>query len=89
MSDALKLKEIYSPEISIADDLMAHLVNIAHGSVRRVCVNLVNVQEYAMLHGLDAIDRADLGYSAAVYRRCSETGLIMTVKQRSSWKWWG
>ncbi|WP_370540931.1 AAA family ATPase [Aquitalea sp. ASV15] len=61
MSDALKLKEIYSPEIAIADDLMAHLVNIAHGSVRRVCVNLVNVQEYAMLHGLDAIDRATWG----------------------------
>ncbi|BBF85729.1 MULTISPECIES: AAA family ATPase [Aquitalea] len=61
MSDALKLKDIYSPDIAIADDLLAYVVDLAHGSVRRLCVNLVNIQEHAMLNGLDAIDRATWG----------------------------
>jgi predicted ArsR family transcriptional regulator len=61
LDDAHQLKGIYSPDVAIADDLLTHVVEIAHGSVRRLCVNLVNIQEHAMLHGLDAIDRANWG----------------------------
>ena len=61
MDDAMKLKTIYSPDIAIADDLMAYVVEIAHGSVRRLCINLVDIQDYAMLHGLDSINRAEWG----------------------------
>lgn len=61
MADAAKLVPIYSPQVAIAEDLLAYVVDLAHGSVRRVCVNLVNLHEYAMLNGLDAIDRATWG----------------------------
>ncbi|RBH39682.1 hypothetical protein C3F00_042270 [Pseudomonas sp. MWU13-2860] len=43
------LAPIYCPSVSIAEDLLARLVEVAHGSVRRVCVNLTRVHEEAMM----------------------------------------
>ncbi|HTD05881.1 ATP-binding protein [Undibacterium sp.] len=49
LDDAVKLAPIYCPQITIGDDLMAHVVDMARGSVRRVCVNLTRIHEEAML----------------------------------------
>lgn len=45
----------------MADDLLSHLVTLSHGSVRRVVVNLVNIQDAALIEGWDAVDRATWG----------------------------
>ncbi|WP_036386945.1 AAA family ATPase [Microvirgula aerodenitrificans] len=49
LEDARKLAPIYCPNAEIADDLMAHVVELAAGSVRRVAVNLTLIHEEAML----------------------------------------
>lgn len=49
MDDARKLAPIYCPNVTIADDLLARVVELAHGSIRRVCVNLTRIHEEAML----------------------------------------
>ena len=38
--------------------MLAHIVDIAHGSVRRVTVNLVNLAEAAAVAGVDTLDMA-------------------------------
>jgi hypothetical protein len=49
VDDATKLAPIYCPNVRIAEDLLARVVDVAHGSVRRVCVNLTRIHEEAML----------------------------------------
>lgn len=61
LDDARKLAAIYCSEVSLADDLLSHLVTLSHGSVRRVVVNLVNIQDAALIEGWDAVDRATWG----------------------------
>ncbi|GAB2182640.1 hypothetical protein DLREEDagrD3_28630 [Denitratisoma sp. agr-D3] len=57
IEDAKALVPIYSPGIAIADDLIAHLVSQAGGSVRRVCVNLSGIHETAHLEGWKDVDQ--------------------------------
>lgn len=59
--DARRLADSYCPDIRVADDLLAQLVALAHGSVRRVSVNLVNVYDTALVEGWDEVDRAQWG----------------------------
>lgn len=54
--DAAKLAVIYCPDIKVGDDMLAHLVKIAGGSVRRVSVNLTLVHGYCMTMGLRSVD---------------------------------
>ncbi|WP_410499673.1 AAA family ATPase [Chitinibacter sp. S2-10] len=61
LADAQKLAPIYSPEVQIGDDLLQHLVSISNGSVRRVSVNLVNVQDTALIEGWDTVSRHQWG----------------------------
>lgn len=61
MEDAQKLRPLYCPNISVAEDLMTRVVELAHGSVRRVCVNLERIQEAAMVHGVDTMTLAAWG----------------------------
>lgn len=51
LDDARSLALIYSPQVQIAECLLEHLVTISSGSVRRVCVNLAQVQEQSLLAG--------------------------------------
>lgn len=51
MADAKKLCPIYCPDVVVADDLLGRVVELAHGSIRRVCVNLTRIHEEAMLMG--------------------------------------
>lgn len=56
IADAEALAKAYAPQLAIAPELLRHIVEIAHGSVRRVTVNLVNLSEAAAIHGLDKAD---------------------------------
>lgn len=61
LEDARQLRLIYCRDVSVADDLLEHVVQISHGSVRRVCVNLDMIQSESLGMGLDAMDRATWG----------------------------
>lgn len=61
LPDARALAPIYCPGITIADDLLSHLVQIAHGSVRRVCVNLAAIAEAAAIEGIRKISLESWG----------------------------
>ncbi|MEW9901005.1 ATP-binding protein [Chitinivorax sp. PXF-14] len=54
--DARALRHIYSRDVDIADDLLDEVLKVAHGSVRRVCVNLDLIQREALNDGLDRMD---------------------------------
>ena len=58
LDDARLLQAVYAPGVDCADDLLQHLVSLAHGSVRRVCVNLDAIREEAQGHGATRVDRA-------------------------------
>lgn len=60
LADAEVLAKTYAPNLQIAPDLLQHIVAIAHGSVRRVTVNLVNLSETAAVNGLDSVNLADV-----------------------------
>lgn len=60
-ADARQLTALYCPRVHVADDLLTRLVELSHGSVRRVCVNLERIQEEAMLVGKDAMDLTSWG----------------------------
>ncbi|MCO8326840.1 ATP-binding protein [Burkholderia cenocepacia] len=61
IDDARKLASLYSRHVNVADDLLTRLVELSHGSVRRVCVNLERIQEESLKAGKDAIDLAQWG----------------------------
>jgi hypothetical protein len=58
LNDARALRPIYAPDVEVADDLLEHLVTLAHGSVRRVVVNLDTIHEEALVQGWQRVDRA-------------------------------
>lgn len=61
LADARALAPIYCPEVNVADDLLAQLVKLSGGSVRRVSVNLAAIYEAAAVEGWDVADRATWG----------------------------
>lgn len=60
LEDARNLVPVYSGRVNIAEDLLAHVVTMAHGSVRRVAVNLELLAENALTHGQAGLALADL-----------------------------
>lgn len=61
IDDARQLASLYCRHVTVADDLLMRLVELSHGSVRRVCVNLERIQEEALTAGKDAMDLAQWG----------------------------
>jgi hypothetical protein len=61
LADTQALAPIYAPGIDIADDLLAHLVKLSGGSVRRVCVNLSGIAEKCALEGWLSADLRQWG----------------------------
>lgn len=51
LDDARKLAPIYCQDIDVADDLLEVIVDKAHGSMRRVVVNLERIHEIALSLG--------------------------------------
>lgn len=54
--DAQELARLYCPEITVADDLLSRIHEVAHGSVRRIAVNLDRVRQQAQDLGRDTMD---------------------------------
>lgn len=61
IEDARQLAGLYSRNVKVADDLLTRLVELSHGSVRRVCVNLERIQEESLKAGKGEIDLAQWG----------------------------
>lgn len=59
LGDGSHLRRLYCRKVEIADDLLERIVQVAHGSARRVCTNLEKVQTEALS---DAIDVADMAW---------------------------
>ncbi len=53
--DAEKLAEVYAPGLEISADVIERLVHLAHGSVRRISVNLSELRDHSLVWGVDAI----------------------------------
>lgn len=58
MADAAHLRGLYCRQVAVTDDLLALVLEAAHGSVRRVCVNLELIQSTALSDGVATADRA-------------------------------
>jgi DNA transposition AAA+ family ATPase len=61
MTDVAHLAKVYAPGIAIAADLQAKLLAASRGSIRRICVNLDRLREFAATRGLTAVNAADWG----------------------------
>jgi hypothetical protein len=55
--DARKLAELYCLHVKVEDDLLEDAVNHTRGSIRDICKNLANIQEYALNQGLEVANR--------------------------------
>lgn len=58
-SDARVLAKLYCPTATVGLDLQARLLEASGGSVRRICVNLDRVREFAVANGLKEIGLAE------------------------------
>ena len=67
LDDAAALAALYAPNTEISAELLAHLVAVAHGSVRRITVNLVNLADFAATNGLSMLGMADIA-KAELYK---------------------
>ncbi len=56
LDDTKKLMSLYCEGIKIADGLLNKVLELSHGSVRRVCVNLTRIKAEAKRQGLQLID---------------------------------
>lgn len=61
LEDAWKLAPLYAPAVDISEDLLAHLVDISGGSVRRVAVNLELINDTSAATGASRVDKASWG----------------------------
>ena len=56
LDDAKKLAKLYSPDVAIAEDVLARIVEVSRGVTRRVCVNIETVRQEARKSGDNAVD---------------------------------
>lgn len=64
IEDVRLLADIYAEGVVIADDLQDKLLQVSHGSIRRICINLSRFREHAMIHGLKQVDVETWGTKA-------------------------
>lgn len=58
LDDVCHLARLYAPKVEIGAPLLQHILKISQGRVRRICVNLGHIYEYARTEGLPAVDMA-------------------------------
>ncbi len=59
--DAHHLAKLYCREVEIAADLLTRIREISRGVARRICVNLNQVEQFALSRGLERVDLAVWG----------------------------
>jgi DNA transposition AAA+ family ATPase len=57
MEDIRHLAHLYCEKVEIAEDLLKEVDQASQGRVRRICVNLDRIREFAVTNGLDHVDR--------------------------------
>lgn len=61
VSDARELARLRCPGIVVESDLLAHLIDLSNGSVRRVSNNLSTIRDASLSNGWDRVDCATWG----------------------------
>lgn len=56
--DARHLAALFCDQVKVADDMLDHLLEQARGCTRRVCTNLANIQEEALVNNWETVTRA-------------------------------
>lgn len=59
LQDVGHLAKIYAPGLEVAPDLSQAILAASNGSIRRICVNLAQVSEYAVVKGLKRLGLGD------------------------------
>jgi hypothetical protein len=59
LSDVRHLTAIYCRDVSLSDDLMQLVLERSARSIRRICVNLARLREFAIVRGHAALSRED------------------------------
>jgi hypothetical protein len=59
--DLEHLAPIYCPNITLTEGLKNHLLKVSNNSIRRMCINLGRVHEFAQTRGLKSVSREDWG----------------------------
>lgn len=60
-ADVDHLARIYCPSVELDAELKAHLLKVSSASIRRICVNLDRVREFALTNGLETVTRKAWG----------------------------
>lgn len=66
LEDARALARLYAPQVSISEPLLGRIIDVSRGAVRRVCVNLERVRQFALGQGWEECD-LDLWGSRELY----------------------
>jgi DNA transposition AAA+ family ATPase len=61
LDDAKVVRQLYSPDVDIADDLFNEVLKLARGSVGRVTVNISRIARYGKDEGIEIVDLAAWG----------------------------
>lgn len=61
LEDTAHLARLYCPGLTVGEDLLIRVHELARGSVRRVCVNLAKIHEEAKRAGAESIGLAEWG----------------------------
>lgn len=61
LADVKHLAKIYCAGIELDNDLQAYLLKESNASIRRICINLDRVREFALTKGMTAVTRSDWG----------------------------
>ncbi|MFD1914142.1 AAA family ATPase [Halodurantibacterium flavum] len=61
LGDVRHLAGIYCGGISLDEELLSHVLRDSNASIRRICINLDRVREFALTKNLKAVTRKDWG----------------------------
>lgn len=61
LKDSQLLRKLYCDKVNVADDLLNRVMTVCKGNVSRTCINLANIQEYALQKGMSEISLQDWG----------------------------
>lgn len=59
--DVRHLARLYCSRTTVAPDLLARIREVTRGAVRRICINLERIQEFALGAGLDTVTLKEWG----------------------------
>lgn len=71
VDDARVLGRLYQPQLTIADDLLSHIVTQTRGNASRVVNTLAEIGQFAKVEGISEIDRAT--YTGPVFTGSAPT----------------